>query len=101
MKRATFYHAGCAVCRAAENELVRAMDRSQVSVEIVHLGKQKDRIDEAVKAGVESVPALVIDGNVFHINFGASINNVRLAMGPSEKDQEEVVAGMRAGWGIR
>ena len=52
-------------------------------------------------AGVQSVPALVIGGSVFHIDFGASIDDVRLAEGPTEKDQEEVVAGMRAGWGIR
>jgi predicted DsbA family dithiol-disulfide isomerase len=33
-------------------------------VEIVHLGNAKNRVAEAESAGVKSVPALVIDGNV-------------------------------------
>ncbi|MBM7420151.1 hypothetical protein M2254_001674 [Chryseobacterium sp. BIGb0186] len=33
---------------------------------------------EAEKAGVKSVPALVLpNGNVLHINFGASIENLK------------------------
>lgn len=68
--KAIFYHAGCPVCVSAEQQFV---DNLKTPVESVHLGLQKSRLDEAVKAGVKSVPALVVDGNVFHINYGAGI----------------------------
>ena len=71
--KATFYHAGCPVCVAAEHAVAGALDRQRVDVEIVHLGESKARIAEAKKAGVKSVPALVLDGQAFHINFGAPI----------------------------
>lgn len=67
---AVFYHAGCPVCVTAEQQFVESL---KSPVESVHLGLQKNRLDEAIKAGVKSVPALVIDGNVFHINYGAGI----------------------------
>jgi glutaredoxin 3 len=68
--KAVFYHAGCPVCVTAEQQFVNSL---KTPVESVHLGLQKDRLDEALKAGVKSVPALVVDGNVFHINYGAGI----------------------------
>ncbi|GAB4378658.1 MAG: hypothetical protein Kow0075_08810 [Salibacteraceae bacterium] len=47
-------------------------------VEVVHLGEAKQRISEAEKAGVKSVPALVTPtGNVLHINYGASLADVK------------------------
>ena len=36
-----------------------------------------DRIGEAEAAGVVSVPALVVGGHVYHINFGASLDDVK------------------------
>jgi glutaredoxin 3 len=75
--KAIFYHAGCPVCVEAEQQFADALDRSKYSVEVVHFGTQRDRIVEAERAGVKSVPALVIDGNVFHINYGASMTDVR------------------------
>lgn len=75
--KAIFYHAGCPVCIAAEQQFVDALDRSKYSVEVVHFGTQRDRIAEAERFGVKSVPALVIDGNVFHINHGASMEAVK------------------------
>ncbi len=77
MQRAVFYHAGCPVCVTAEQELVRALDPSRYQVEVVHLGEAKSRLAEAERAGVKSVPALVIDGRPFHINFGASLDALR------------------------
>ena len=71
--KAIFYHAGCPVCVAAEHAVANAIDRSKYQVEIVHLGTDKSRVAEAEAAGVESVPALVMDGAAFHINFGAGI----------------------------
>lgn len=75
--QATFYHAGCPVCVAAEHNVAAALDPARYEVEIVHLGNDKARIAEAEQAGVTSVPALVLDGQVFHINFGASIADVK------------------------
>lgn len=75
--KAIFYHAGCPVCVAAEHAVADAIDRSKYEVEIVHLGTEKSRISEAEAAGVKSVPALVIDGAAFHINFGASIDDLK------------------------
>lgn len=75
--KATFYHAGCPVCISAEESVFNAIDRSRYDVEVVHLGDVKGRIAEAEAAGVRSVPALVLDGAVSHINFGAGIDDLK------------------------
>lgn len=77
MSKAIFYHAGCPVCVEAENQVAKAIDPTKYEVEIVHLGNDKSRIDEAEKSGVQSVPALVLDGSPFHINFGASLADLK------------------------
>lgn len=78
MKKATFYHAGCPVCVNAEQELLNLVDTSKVAIEVVHLGEQADRITHAENAGVKSVPALVLaNGNVLHINHGATMAEVK------------------------
>lgn len=76
-KKAVFYHAGCSVCVEAERNVAEALDRSRYNLEIVHLGQQKDRLKEAQAAGVKSVPALVIEGMPFHINFGARLDALK------------------------
>lgn len=76
MSKSKFYHAGCPVCVSAEHDIVNLI--GQDKVEVVHIGEDKSRIQEAEDAGVKSVPALVTsEGNVLHINFGASINDVK------------------------
>jgi glutaredoxin len=75
--KAIFYHAGCPVCVAAEQNVANALDSAKYDVEIVHLGESKPRIQEAESAGVKSVPALVLDGAVFHINFGADMDALK------------------------
>ena len=75
--KAVFYHAGCPVCVSAEEQVASALDRERFDVEIVHLGEARARLDEAETVGVKSVPALVLDGEPFHINFGASLADVR------------------------
>ncbi len=76
MSKPVFYHAGCPVCVSAEHDIVNLIGKD--NVEVVHLGEDKSRIEEAEKAGIKSVPALVTDnGNVLHINFGASIADVK------------------------
>ena len=72
--KAIFYHAGCPVCVTAEQGIAHALDPAQYEIEVVHLGEQKSRLKEAEAAGVKSVPALVMDGTAFHINYGASID---------------------------
>ncbi len=74
---AVFYHAGCPVCVDAEQSLAAALDPSRFNVEVVHFGDQPQRVAEADKLGVKSVPALVVDGQVFHINFGAALSDLR------------------------
>lgn len=72
-QKATFYHAGCPVCVDAEKRLAHALDPAAWTVEIVHLGEEPQRIAEAEAAGVASVPALVLAGSAYHINFGAAL----------------------------
>lgn len=76
MEKSIFYHAGCPVCVSAEHDIINLIGTD--NVEVVHIGEDRSRIDEAEKAGVKSVPALVTpNGNVLHINFGASIADVK------------------------
>lgn len=74
--KATFYHAGCPVCVSAEQLVAAALDKLRFDVEVVHLGESKDRIATAKQSGVKSVPALVVDGQAYHINFGASLSDL-------------------------
>lgn len=75
--KAVFYHAGCPVCVEAEQMVARAIDPAKYEVEIVHLGQAKGRITEAERAGVKSVPALVMEGKPLHINFGAPMSALK------------------------
>lgn len=75
--KAVFYHVGCPVCSAAERGVVAAIDRSRFDVEAVNLAEQKARIPEAQKIGIKSVPALLLDGQPYHINFGADLSTLK------------------------
>ena len=76
MEKSKFYHAGCPVCISAEHDIINLIGAE--NVEIIHLGKDNVKISEAEKAGVNSVPALQTpNGNVLHINFGASMADVK------------------------
>lgn len=76
MTKSKFYHAGCPVCISAEHDIVNLIGEN--NVEVVHIGEDRNRIGEAEKAGITSVPALVTpSGNVLHINFGASMEDVK------------------------
>lgn len=77
MKKSIFYHAGCPVCISAEHDMISLIGEEKV--EVVNIGEDRSRIPEAESAGVKSVPAMVTpDGNVLHINFGASIEDVKV-----------------------
>lgn len=76
MSKSIFYHAGCPVCVSAEQDIINLIGES--NVEVVNIGEDRARISEAEKAGIESVPALVTpNGNVLHINFGATLEDVK------------------------
>lgn len=76
MSKSIFYHAGCQVCVSAEQDIVNLIGAE--NVEVVHIGEERSRISEAENAGVKSVPALVTpNGNTLHINFGASMDDVK------------------------
>jgi glutaredoxin len=76
-EKAIFYHAGCPVCVSAEEKVAAAIDGDRFELEIVHLGESKERVAEAEIFGVESVPALVIGEQPFHINFGAALADLK------------------------
>ena len=80
MKKAVFYHAGCPVCVAAEDMVAQAIDRQQYDLEVVHFAQTPNRVAEAEAAGVKSVPALALDNQVFHLNFGASMADVKASV---------------------
>jgi hypothetical protein len=76
MKKSIFYHAGCPVCVSAEHDIISLI--GEPNVEVVHLGENRSRIGEAENAGIKSVPALLTpNGHVLHINFGASLADVK------------------------
>ncbi len=76
MSKSIFYHAGCSVCVSAEHDIINLVGAN--NVEIVNIGEDKARIPEAENAGVQSVPALITpNGNTLHINFGASMADVK------------------------
>lgn len=77
MNKAIFYHAGCPVCVSAEQQVLDALDNQRFDIQVVHLGEQPEKIATAELAGVHSVPALVLEDNVFHINFGAKLDDVK------------------------
>ena len=39
--------------------------------------RKKAAVREAERLGIKSVPALALEGQVFHINFGASLNDLK------------------------
>ena len=92
MKRATYDHAGCPVCTSAEQGIVSGLDPARYEVEKVHLGQDPSRIDEARSMGVKTLPALVVDGQVFHINCGAALDDL---MAPATTMSEEMPGGER------
>ena len=76
MSKSIFYHAGCPVCVSAEHDIINLVGAE--NVEVVNIGEDRNRISEAEKAGVKSVPALVTpDRHTLHINFGASMADVK------------------------
>ncbi|MBK8623864.1 MAG: thioredoxin family protein [Saprospiraceae bacterium] len=77
MSKSIFYHAGCPVCVSAEQDIVKLLGPEKV--DIVHIGSNKGLgFQKQESAGVKSVPALLTpNGNVLHINFGASMADVK------------------------
>ena len=57
--------------------VAHAINQNDYDVEYIHFAEDPNRINEAESAGVRSVPALVLNDQVFHINFGASMEDVK------------------------
>jgi glutaredoxin len=74
--KAIFYHAGCPVCISAEQNVAQALDPNRYELEVIHLGEQQEKVSVAQVQGVLSVPALVLDDQIFHINFGAALSDL-------------------------
>ncbi len=76
MSKSIFYHAGCPVCLSAEHDIIEVAGAE--NIEVVNIGEDRSRIIEAENAGVKSVPALLTpNGNILHLNFGASMTDVK------------------------
>lgn len=73
MANITYYHAGCPVCIEAERTVVSELQKIS-DVTIIDLGSNTEAVATVKANGVKSVPALVIDGLPFHINFGAPMS---------------------------
>jgi hypothetical protein len=63
----------CGVCMQVDRAIVQHLD---YDLEYVDLSENRDRIAEAESAGVKTLPALVLEGRVFHINFGAELSAI-------------------------
>ena len=61
----------------AEQQPANALDPTRFDIEIVHLGEARSRTAEAEAAGVQLGPALVINDQPFHINYGAAIADLK------------------------
>jgi len=78
MKRATFFHLG----DATGQDLLTFLDLRLVDLELVDLSANPDRVDECRLLGVQSLPALVVDGEVFHVNPTASLHVLEAMLNP-------------------
>lgn len=76
MSKSIFYHAGCPVCISAEHDIVNLIGAN--NVDIINIGENREKLVQAETAGVKSVPALLTpNGNILHLNFGASIEDIK------------------------
>ena len=76
MQKSIFYHAGCPVCVSAEHDIINLI--GEENVEIINIGEDLEQLNVAESAGVKSVPALLTpNGNVLHLNFGASVKDLK------------------------
>lgn len=66
----------CGVCIQADRAIVQHLNSDWYELEYVDLTEHPERIAEAESAGIKTVPALVLDGQVFHINFGADLSTL-------------------------
>lgn len=87
MKKATYYFdSQCSTCTSAR-ELIDSLDRNCYDIEYVDFTADRSRLDEAESAGVKTIPALVSEGHVFHINYDGPLSSLREA--PGKREQEE------------
>jgi len=75
--KATWFHGGCDVCTTAEHDLVDGLDKTRFDIEKVNLVTHRARLGEAEKAGIKTLPALLIGSQVFHVNHGADLSDLK------------------------
>ena len=80
---ATFYvgKSDCSVCVAADEAVIGHLDRSRLDVSVVDVSANPSRIDELDRLGVKTLHALVIGGDVFHINLGITVADLKNQLG--------------------
>ena len=94
--KATFYHAGCPVCVAAERTVAEGLDRSKFDVEIVHLGQNKSRVAEAEKAGVPG-RATFVQADIYKSDF-SNANVLTMYLLPNiNLDMRPIILKMKPG----
>ncbi|RTZ46648.1 thioredoxin family protein [Chryseobacterium arthrosphaerae] len=70
-----FYHAGCPVCISAEHDIISLIGAE--NVEIVHLGMTEIKFRKQNRRSKIRTGFDYANGNVLHINFGASMEDVK------------------------
>ncbi len=80
MREASFYHEGFPVCVQTLTVISEEIDRNQYEIKIIHFSQYPDRMAEAETVGVQSVPELLLNNQVFHISFGTSMLDVKGAV---------------------
>lgn len=76
MKKATFFHMG----DTTGQDLLTILDLRLVDLEQVDLSVNPERIDECRTLGVLFLPALVVDGEVFHVNSTDTVHAVEATL---------------------
>ena len=67
MKNLMFYHDGCDICAGVGQVIVNLIGLAKL--DIIHVGVNPSRMEEAKKIGIKAFPALVTsNGNVLHFN---------------------------------
>ncbi len=67
MKKNILYHDGCKVCSNTGQALVNLLGLG--TLDIVHVGLNPNKQEEAEQKGVKTFPALITNnGNVLHLN---------------------------------
>lgn len=99
MKKGMLFHAGTEESLGID-QLLPLLDRSQVELEVVDLNIHPYRLSECREFGVQFLPALVIEGQVYHVNSSTPIHELQGRYESSGMGQAESVSGAAAVAGV-